>query len=179
MFIPDLGSRIQISPSLIQGEKRQQIPDSDSQQRIQVFLTRIFFTKLSEIWSGIFILHLGSGFFSISDPGSRVQPVFESATLALHTKNDKVQKKIFSRKEPGAFSTTYVLQSALHIIRKIGNRCAFHPRLTVHSFGTVHTDRTFDNISFLSSISFLTAPEQVFDVPGTHIQKVNYQFLYK
>jgi hypothetical protein len=42
------------------------------------------------------------------DPGVKkaVDPELESATLAMYTKNDKVQKKIFCGMEPGAFSTT-------------------------------------------------------------------------
>jgi hypothetical protein len=55
------------------GSKRHRIPNPNQQQRIQIFLTQIIVTKLSEILSGI--LNSDSGPFSTTDPGS------ESATL--------------------------------------------------------------------------------------------------
>ncbi len=73
MFIPDPGA--EPFPSLIQGQK-----DSGSRIRIRikkkfVFLTQKIFSKLSEIWSGIFDPDPdpGSGSWFFTHPGSWIQ----------------------------------------------------------------------------------------------------------
>jgi hypothetical protein len=73
--------------------KRAPDPGSGSETvtwpRKKVFLIKKFFTKLSEIWSGIFIRDPGSGFpdpdFSIPGPGSRGQKALDpgSTTMVL------------------------------------------------------------------------------------------------
>jgi hypothetical protein len=73
MFIPYPGYEFFFSiPDT--GSKRFRIPDP--YQRIQVFLTQKFVSKLSEIWSGMFILDPDLVFFTsrIPDPGIEKAP---------------------------------------------------------------------------------------------------------
>jgi hypothetical protein len=62
-------------PSRIQGQNDtgSRILDPDPQQKIEIYqyLTPIIVTKLVELWSGMFIVDPGSGFFPsrIPDPG--------------------------------------------------------------------------------------------------------------
>jgi hypothetical protein len=81
-------------------------------------------------------------------------PVIESATLALHIKNDKVQIKIFCWKEPGASSNTYRYRMSYN------QPCISLEKLEMGVLSiqdlryitSAHTDRTSDNIGFLSCI---------------------------
>ncbi len=92
------GSRIRIYPSRISdlGSIRFRIPNLH--QRISEFLTQKVVSKLSEIWSGMFIPDPGSWFFypsRIPDPEvKKVRvPGFGSATLALSMKRTAPVKK--------------------------------------------------------------------------------------
>ncbi len=95
------------------------------------------------------ILHLGSRIQGSKRHWSRIRIRY---TGNAHKKTTRCRKKIFSRKEPGAFSTTYVPVYNQPCIPLEKLEIGVLSIQDLRYISSAHTDRLSDNIGFLSCI---------------------------